>query len=69
MCTSTSVTYDFDQRWSLLVGVGYKRLIGDAADSPIVESEDQFSATFGLTYRFSTRSLTINNLQVVHFDT
>lgn len=48
------VTYDVTERWSLLGGIGYKRLIGDAADSPIVESEDQFSATFGLTYRFST---------------
>ncbi|MGI9479231.1 MAG: MipA/OmpV family protein [Hyphomicrobiaceae bacterium] len=46
-------TYKIDTRWTLKGGVGYKRLIGDAADSPIVESEDQFSATFGATYRFS----------------
>lgn len=46
-------TYDLTDRWTLMGGVGYKRLIGDAADSPVVESEDQFSATFGVTYRFS----------------
>ncbi len=48
-----SADYDISDRWTLMGGVGYKRLIGDAADSPIVETEDQFSATFGLTYRFS----------------
>ena len=48
-----SADYDINNRWSIMGGVGYKRLIGDAADSPIVETEDQFSATLGLTYRFS----------------
>jgi outer membrane protein len=46
-------TYDIDSRWSLLAGVGYKRLIGDAADSPVIETEDLFSGRLGLTYRFS----------------
>lgn len=50
-----SGTYDIDNRWSLTGSAGYKRLIGDAADSPIVESEDQFSASLGVTYRFSFR--------------
>ena len=48
-----SANYSLTERWTLMGGVGYKRLIGDAADSPIVETEDQFSATFGLTYQFS----------------
>ncbi|MBU2533199.1 MAG: MipA/OmpV family protein, partial [Alphaproteobacteria bacterium] len=48
-----SATYDIDPNWTLIGGVGYKRLIGDAEDSPIVESEDQFLATFGIMYRFS----------------
>ena len=48
-----SGTLDLTNRWALIGGVGYKRLVGDAADSPIVESEDQFSATLGMTYRFS----------------
>lgn len=47
------LTYDITDRWTVMGGVGYKRLIGDAADSPVVETEDQFSATFGATYRFS----------------
>jgi len=50
-----SATHALTSRWSVTGGVGYKRLIGDAADSPIVESEDQFSATIGATYRFSLR--------------
>ena len=48
-----SADYDITNRWSVMGGVGYKRLVGDAADSPVVETEDQFTATFGLTYRFS----------------
>ena len=48
-----SATYDIDNRWTLTGSAGYKRLIGDAADSPVVESEDQFSASLGVTYRFS----------------
>ena len=50
-----SATYDIDANWSLLAGAGYKRLIGDAADSPIVETADQFTAVFGVTYRFTVR--------------
>ncbi len=46
-------SYDIDERWTLLAGAGYKRLIGDAADSPVIETADQFSARFGFTYRFS----------------
>ncbi|QNH37959.1 MipA/OmpV family protein [Aminobacter sp. MDW-2] len=30
----------------------YSRIIGDAADSPIVTAEDQFSGGLGLTYTF-----------------
>ncbi len=47
------MAYDIDQQWSVLAGVGYKRLIGDAADSPVVETEDQFFGSLGVTYRFS----------------
>lgn len=50
-----SATYDIDDRWAVMGSVGYARLVGDAADSPIVETADQFSATLGLTYRFSFR--------------
>jgi MipA family protein len=42
---------DLDERWSARTTLRYSRLIGDAADSPIVESEDQFQGLFGLTYK------------------
>jgi outer membrane scaffolding protein for murein synthesis (MipA/OmpV family) len=32
--------------------VRYSRLVGDAADSPIVETEDQFTGLVGLSYKF-----------------
>jgi MipA family protein len=41
-----------DERWTLRAGGKYARLVGDAADSPVVESENQFSAVAGLSYRF-----------------
>lgn len=48
---STDVPLTTD--WTLKLSGRYARLVGDAADSPIVESEDQFFAGIGLTYRFS----------------
>jgi MipA family protein len=39
--------------WTLKLSGRYSRLIGDAADSPIVEDENQFFGGLGLTYRFS----------------
>ena len=46
--------YALTRRWSLVSEVGYERLVGDAADSPITDrgSENQFSAGIGLSYRF-----------------
>ncbi len=41
--------------WALDGQAGYQRLMGDAADSPLVDQEgsaDQFLALLGLTYRF-----------------
>ncbi|MBU1209994.1 MAG: MipA/OmpV family protein [Alphaproteobacteria bacterium] len=49
------LTWDVSDRWQLKSGVRYGRLVGDAADSPIVESEDQFSALFGATYTFDVQ--------------
>lgn len=37
--------------WTLKLSARYSRLLGDAADSPIVESENQFFAGVGLTYK------------------
>lgn len=33
----------------------YARLIGDAADSPVIETENQLYGGVGLSYKFSTR--------------
>lgn len=41
--------------WTLKLNGRYTHLVGDAADSPIVESESQFSGGIGLTYRFGTK--------------
>ena len=48
--------YAWSDRITLYGDAGYRRLVGDAADSPIVKragSENQFTAGLGLTYRFS----------------
>lgn len=50
-----SVEYRWNRRWSFTADVEYQRLIGDAADSPIVTrlgSQDQFSANIGVRYTF-----------------
>lgn len=47
---------DLTDRWQVRGGVRYGRLLGDAADSPIVESENQFSGYLGATYRFDLGS-------------
>lgn len=43
---------DLDAHWSARASVQYSRLIGDAADSPIVESENQFTGLLGVSYKF-----------------
>lgn len=43
---------DLDDRWSARASVGYSHLLGDAGDSPVVESEDQFTGLVGLSYKF-----------------
>ena len=47
--------YSFDRTWGLMVLGKFTRLVGDAADSPLVEdegSENQGMAAALLTYRF-----------------
>lgn len=48
-----STTVPLSERWSLKLMGRYAHLIGDAADSPIVESDSQWTGGLGLTYRFS----------------
>jgi outer membrane scaffolding protein for murein synthesis (MipA/OmpV family) len=52
---SATASYALTERWSLTGFAGYSRLLGDAADSPIVADEgsaNQFSAGFGLGFAF-----------------
>ncbi|ODA66699.1 MltA-interacting protein precursor [Methyloligella halotolerans] len=44
--------YDLSERWLMKGGVRYGRLVGDAADSPVVETPDQLSGILGVAYRF-----------------
>jgi MipA family protein len=46
---------DLSDSWSLLLVGRYSHLIGDAADSPIVETESQFYGGVGLSYKFDMR--------------
>jgi MipA family protein len=39
--------------WSLKLGTKYTHLLGDTRESPIVETEHQFTGMVGVTYRFS----------------
>lgn len=39
--------------WSLKLGAKYAHLLGDTRDSPIVETDHQFTGMAGVTYRFS----------------
>jgi outer membrane scaffolding protein for murein synthesis (MipA/OmpV family) len=43
---------DLSDRWSLLLIGRYSRLIGDAADSPVVETENQLYGGLALSYKF-----------------
>ncbi|BBK43992.1 MltA-interacting MipA family protein [Allostella vacuolata] len=47
--------YSLSERWGITGRVAYKRMLGDAADSPLVKdrgSADQFSTGFFISYRF-----------------
>ena len=43
---------DLDENWSARASVRYSHLLGDAADSPVIETENQFTGLLGLSYRF-----------------
>ena len=42
----------FGPRWSLGLKGRYSRLLGDAADSPVIETEDQFSGSATIRFKF-----------------
>lgn len=47
-----SMSFAATERLSLRTSAGYSRLVGDAADSPISEADNQFRGGAGFTYRF-----------------
>ncbi|MGH1540662.1 MAG: MipA/OmpV family protein [Arenicella sp.] len=52
---SLTANYQFNKRWGLIGLIGYKKLLGEVADSPIVDIEGTFSQLtggIGLSYRF-----------------
>lgn len=50
-------TYELNEKWSVNGALGYEKLLGDAADSPItaIGSEDQWSVRIGLSREFTLR--------------
>lgn len=54
---AASATYQWNPAWATTVYAGYERLVGDAADSPIVRSfgsADQFKLGASFSYSFQT---------------
>lgn len=49
--------YRFTEQWAVVSSLAYEKLIGDAAESPIVQNgdDDQFAAKLGLTYTFGLK--------------
>jgi outer membrane protein len=54
---SISVGYPITKRWRIGAIVEYKRLLGDAADSPIVDDKNQFVAGLALSYHMGSKYL------------
>lgn len=44
--------YRLTTHWGIQASTGYDRLVGDAADSPVVKDENQFRIGMGLSYTF-----------------
>jgi outer membrane protein len=47
--------YRFNPKWSVSLGIQYKRMVGDAEDSPIVDDvgdANQFVAAGTVNFRF-----------------
>lgn len=52
---SLGTDLQLSQSWKLFANVKYSRLLGDAEDSPVIETENQFTGLVGLTYKFDWR--------------
>ena len=52
---SATLSYEISGRWGIALGGRYQRMLGDAADSPVVASAgsvNQYIATLMATYTF-----------------
>ncbi|SHO51879.1 MipA/OmpV family protein [Desulfopila aestuarii] len=49
--------YSITNRWRIGGMLMYKRLVGDAADSPIVEDKNQFIMGLGISYHMGSKNL------------
>ncbi|MEA3547918.1 MAG: MipA/OmpV family protein [Thermodesulfobacteriota bacterium] len=47
--------FGFRDNWKMGFSLQYKRLLGDAADSPIVDDEDQFLAGMSIMYTWGSK--------------
>lgn len=54
---SMTAGYAITKRWRIGGAVEYKRLVGDAADSPIVDDKNQFLAGLSLSYHMGSKIL------------
>jgi outer membrane scaffolding protein for murein synthesis (MipA/OmpV family) len=54
---SMTAGYAITNRWRIGGAVEYKRLLGDAADSPIVDDKNQFLAGISLSYHMGSKIL------------
>ena len=58
VAAASGLSYQFNDRWGAFGYARYERLIGDAADSPIVRdlgSRNQLSGGIGLSYTFTVK--------------
>lgn len=58
VAATSGLTYQFDPQWGAFGFARYERLVGDAADSPIVRelgSRNQLSGGVGLSYTFTVK--------------
>lgn len=47
-----TASFELDRRWTLYLTGRYTRLVGDAADSPVIDTPNQLFAGAGLSYKF-----------------
>ncbi len=52
---SLTAGYPMTNRWRLGGKIEYKRLLGDEADSPIIDDKNQFLVGFGISYHFGSK--------------